>query len=519
MGLDSVKKWWNNEAENKEKSWDITGRLGSAASTVKIYSISAAMSVGSTASETVASTSSAIKNSTVSAVSSIGNSAKDFSISAATSIGNGAKSAVASTSSVIKESTVSAACSIGDSAKAAFTSTSTTVAKGLGSASSGVWNWWNGEKEKEPKRIRWIPNSWRNDSDSMEKDNENNSGWGYLGSAASTVRDYSVSAVSTFGSTAKSALNSDAVQSTSKVIKESTVSAASSIGNSAKSAWNSDIVASTSSTVSSGLSSAASGVKTWWYKEDQKNEEVSIFRVRILKKPPIFQTEHSRDSLRGGIAAMSKNASKYVIQTSGRASNILNIFDKTNRSSLGNPRWWIRFDRPHGNVNYPHININKAVTGIKDPHIQISPTTAKTVGYFGKVAEKANDYAPILTTAAVIYESYQIGKEVKKDYEYGTTRNTIKRVATTTATYTSGSIGACAGATIGSSIFPGIGTIFGGIVGGVLGGYYGGHYSHVASEKALNHIEWDVAVLECNGCREEYTWKKYQEIQGVCCEF
>lgn len=133
------------------------------------------------------------------------------------------------------------------------------------------------------------------------------------------------------------------------------------------------------------------------------------------------------------------------------------------------------------------------------------------------MAEKANDYAPILTTAAIIYESYRIGKDVKKDYNHGTTRNTIKTVATTTGTYTSGSIGCYAGATIGSSIFPGIGTIFGGIVGGVIGGYYGGHYSHVASEMALNHIEWDVAILECNGCREEYTWKKYQEIQGVCC--
>lgn len=77
--------------------------------------------------------------------------------------------------------------------------------------------------------------------------------------------------------------------------------------------------------------------------------------------------------IKGGVTAIRRNAVKYLIKTSGRKSNILNIFDKTKISSRGNPKWWIRFDRPHGKVDFHHININKAVTGLKDPHLPISP--------------------------------------------------------------------------------------------------------------------------------------------------
>lgn len=74
------------------------------------------------------------------------------------------------------------------------------------------------------------------------------------------------------------------------------------------------------------------------------------------------------------------------------------------------------------------------------------------------------------------------------------------------------------GSVIGTSIFPGLGTIFGAVVGGIVGGHFGGHYSHVATENALNHVKWDVVTFVCDGCDEEYTWKKYQEIEGTCCE-
>lgn len=37
--------------------------------------------------------------------------------------------------------------------------------------------------------------------------------------------------------------------------------------------------------------------------------------------------------------------------------------------------WSIRFDRPHNNVPFPHININPRVTNWPDPHTAISNTT------------------------------------------------------------------------------------------------------------------------------------------------
>lgn len=152
-----------------------------------------------------------------------------------------------------------------------------------------------------------------------------------------------------------------------------------------------------------------------------------------------------QDGFRGTVLAMSKNASNYVVKTAGRTSNIVNIFDKTKISSLGNPKWWVRYDRPHGNVQYSHININPKLTGVPDPHIPISGATAKAAGYLGKVAEKLNDVAPYLTTAAMLCEGYRVVQEVRKDYEHGTTRNTIEYVTTVGGTYTAASAGATTG--------------------------------------------------------------------------
>ncbi|CAI2349384.1 unnamed protein product [Caenorhabditis sp. 36 PRJEB53466] len=281
-------------------------------------------------------------------------------------------------------------------------------------------------------------------------------------------------------------------------------SAVSSVGNLAKYAYNSEIVASGTSTVKSYAGSAA---KNLWSSEKPQKTEVSRKSEKKAEKPV---EEPAGDGYRGAIVAMSRNASRYVVQTVGRSSNIVNIFDKSQISALGNPKWWIRFDRPHRNVDFHHINVNKAITGVRDPHIPISATTAKAAGIAGKMAEKANEIAPILTTAALVYEMFRVGKEVKKDYDHGTTRNTVKSVTATSGAYASGTLGACAGATIGTSVIPGLGTIFGGIVGGVVGAYYGGHASHVASEMLLDHVGWDTVRLECVGCKEELSissWK------------
>ncbi|CAL2038490.1 unnamed protein product [Caenorhabditis brenneri] len=399
-----------------------------------------------------------------------------------------------SAASAVKNASLSAASTVGKSTKAAWNSdiaasATSAVKNGISSAGSGVKSWWSSQPEKT-------------EDFSCKKKNQLNMSdkeWGFMGSAASTVKDYTFSAASSVGNTAKSVWNSDAAASTTSAIKNTTETAASSIGNSAKAAWNSEFAASATSAVKNGIGSVGNGVKSWWNRESEKSEE------------------SSGDTARGGIAAISKNASEYIIKTTGRKSGILKIIDKTNYSPYGKPQWWIRYYRPRVPTPQQHININKAITGINDPHTPISSMKATTVGAIGKVAEKANDYAPILTTAVIIYESCRVGKDVKKDFDHGTTRNTIKTVATTTATYTSGSVGASAGAAVGTLVAPGLGTIFGGIAGGLIGGYYGGYYGNVASERALDHVEWDHVTLECEGCKEEYTWKKYQEIEGVCC--
>ncbi|EGT51548.1 hypothetical protein CAEBREN_23034 [Caenorhabditis brenneri] len=424
---------------------------------------------------------------------------KNASLSAASTVGSSTKAAwnsefVASASSAVKNASLTAASTVGSSTKAAWNSefaasASSAVKNGISSAGNGVKSWWSSKPEKT-------------EDFSCKKKNQlkmSDKGWGFMGSAASTVKDYTFSAASSVGNTAKRVWNSDAAASTTSAIKNTTETAASSIGNTAKAVWNSEFVASAPSAIKNGISSAGSGQKNWWNRESEKSEE------------------SSGDTARGGIAAISKNASEYIIKTTGRKSGILKIIDKTNYSPYGKPQWWIRYYRPRVPTPQQHININKAITGINDPHTPISSMKATTVGAIGKVAEKANDYAPILTTAAIIYESCRVGKDVKKDFDHGTTRNTIKTVATTTATYTSGSVGASAGAAVGTLVAPGLGTIFGGIAGGLIGGYYGGYYGNVASERALDHVEWDHVTLECEGCKEEYTWKKYQEIEGVCC--
>uniref|UniRef100_A0A1I7UR87 Calpain catalytic domain-containing protein n=1 Tax=Caenorhabditis tropicalis TaxID=1561998 RepID=A0A1I7UR87_9PELO len=235
--------------------------------------------------------------------------------------------------------------------------------------------------------------------------------------------------------------------------------------------------------VSSGLSSASSGVRSWWssapadikkvYIEPEKSDNWSWWSSKPEKTKNVLSEsknskdwwssepkepeksgfwswfsssdDNSGDSIRGGIVGMTQNATKYVVSTHGKPGNILNIFEKSSRSPLGDARWWVRFDRPHSAVSHNHINISRNVFGMKDAYVPMSTSAAKTVGALGKVAEKSNDVAYFLTTAAMIYESYRLGMGVKKDYDHGTTRNTIQTVATTAATYASGGIGASAG--------------------------------------------------------------------------
>lgn len=212
----------------------------------------------------------------------------------------------------------------------------------------------------------------------------------------------------------------------------------------------------------------------------------------------------------GAVGAMS-NAAHYAVKVGGRRSNIVHVFDKTVKSTRGHPKWFARVDMPHGNVNYHHINVNKAITGVKDPHIPISATSANIAGGAGAVLEVANKVAPVIMVASLAYDAYQIGTCVAEDFKNHSSRNTIQKTVTTVAATGGGLAGCGAGAAIGTAIFPGVGTLIGGLLGGIFGGVGGGIGSEVASEAVLETIHYDIDDLKCEKCGHWFQHRRYQE--------
>ncbi|EFP01236.1 hypothetical protein CRE_24428 [Caenorhabditis remanei] len=179
----------------------------------------------------------------------------------------------------------------------------------------------------------------------------------------------------------------------------------------------------------------------------------------------------------GAIVGGSLNAARYAIENGGRASNIVNVFDKSVVSSLGNPKWYARVDMPHANVPYHHINVNKAITGLKDPHIRISGTTAHAAGVAGKALNVVNKVAPYALVASVLWDAGDIANDVSN----GRTKEATRKVISKTSSYVGGAQGAAAGAAYGSMIFPGVGTLLGGVIGGVFGGVGGGFVGDIVA--------------------------------------
>uniref|UniRef100_A0A1I7UR77 Uncharacterized protein n=1 Tax=Caenorhabditis tropicalis TaxID=1561998 RepID=A0A1I7UR77_9PELO len=214
--------------------------------------------------------------------------------------------------------------------------------------------WWSGEeKSKEKSKTGISMEIWvqqRRQFATILLQLHRQLGSDTVASTSSKIKDLSGSAASPVGNAAKATWNSDAVAATSSKIKDLSGSAASSVGNAARATWNSDAVAATSSAVSSGLSSASNGVRSWWSSEPEKRGFWSWFS-------PKPSDENSGDSVRGGIAGMTQNATKYVVSTHGKPGNILNIFEKSSRSGFGDARWWVRFDRPHSSFSHNLINI------------------------------------------------------------------------------------------------------------------------------------------------------------------
>lgn len=182
------------------------------------------------------------------------------------------------------------------------------------------------------------------------------------------------------------------------------------------------------------------------------------------------KSEPVRNVFTGFVFGAAQNAANYVVKVGGRSSNIVNVYCKNIKSSLGNPKWYARVDMPHGNVPYHHINVNKAITGVKDPHIPISEFTAKISGLTGEALEFINKIAPAAQIVLVGVDAV----DVLGDYLNGETEEAARKIVTKTTIYTGASYGASAGAACFSLIFPGVGTLIGGVIGGAVGGFSGG---------------------------------------------
>ncbi|KAF1759921.1 hypothetical protein GCK72_008166 [Caenorhabditis remanei] len=239
-------------------------------------------------------------------------------------------------------------------------------------------------------------------------------------------------------------------------------------------------------------------------------------RRRDFKKSASAGT--TKGGITGGVAGAAKNAAQYIIKQGGtRWYNGVNIFDKTVRNAKGYPKWFARIDMPTVKNPQAHINVNKAVTGLKDPHMAISTTTAQNAATAGTVLNFLNKAAPVLTVMAVAYDGYQIGKNAMDDREKGSTRNTTKKVVTTAATWGGGYGGAATGGAIGTSLFPGVGTLIGAIIGGVAGGIGGNVASNAVADAAMDKLEYDICYPKCTICRRIFECRKFETgARSIC---
>ncbi|CAO4371911.1 unnamed protein product [Caenorhabditis nigoni] len=216
------------------------------------------------------------------------------------------------------------------------------------------------------------------------------------------------------------------------------------------------------------------------------------------------------EAITGLSIGAARNAANYVIKTGGRSSNILNIFDKNHISSLGNPKWFARIDMPHGNVPYHHINVNKAITGLKDPHIQISGVTAHAAGLTGRALQALNKISPALTALATFENVYQVGNNVIIDLTNGSKRNTIEALAKLLATYPEATLGAKAGASLGTTVLPGVGTMTGAVGGSIIVPWVLSDLTGEAMTTVLDKLQVDIIQKTCEKCKKEFECRKYE---------
>jgi hypothetical protein len=146
----------------------------------------------------------------------------------------------------------------------------------------------------------------------------------------------------------------------------------------------------------------------------------------------------------------------------------------------------VRFDRGHGNTNYPHVNLNPTLTGRPDPHTRISPRTLNGVTRAARGLEFAGRIA---RPVAVIVDGARLANAYNQDGNR-VGRNTIRTGGSVAGGWGGAAAGAWggakAGAVIGTFVGGPVGTAVGGLIGGVVGGIGGAFIGSWAGEQAAN---------------------------------
>ncbi len=100
-----------------------------------------------------------------------------------------------------------------------------------------------------------------------------------------------------------------------------------------------------------------------------------------------------------------------------RGDTVAGLRDTSAGRVRGNPPkpvgdWLIRFDVADKRTTYPHININPKLTGVPDPHTQISPTTLKFLGGSARTLEA---FGRVARPVAVVTDTIRLGSAFSSD--------------------------------------------------------------------------------------------------------
>ncbi|MDQ3063698.1 MAG: hypothetical protein M3R14_12700 [Acidobacteriota bacterium] len=164
-----------------------------------------------------------------------------------------------------------------------------------------------------------------------------------------------------------------------------------------------------------------------------------------------------------------------------RGDTVTGLRDTSAGRVRGNPPkpvgdWLIRFDVADKRTTYPHINMNPRLTGVPDPHTQISPTTLKFLGGSARTLEA---FGRVARPVALVTDTIRLGSAFSSDgNQIGrNTQITAGSVAGGWAGAAAGGLagakgGAIAGAFVGA-FFGGVGAVPGAAIGGFIGGLAG----------------------------------------------